>query len=51
MMIFSTYEYEVIIVGGCHAGTEAALAAAHLGVNTHSIDSPRLKGIGQHGLS
>ncbi|MGH8188171.1 MAG: FAD-dependent oxidoreductase, partial [Steroidobacteraceae bacterium] len=27
-------EFEVIVVGGGHAGTEAALAAARMGVRT-----------------
>lgn len=27
-------EYEVIVVGGGHAGVEASFAAAHLGLNT-----------------
>ena len=51
-------DYEVIIVGGGHAGTEAALAAARMGVRTllltHSIDTlgqmscnPAIGGIGK----
>ena len=51
-------EYEVIIVGGGHAGTEAALAAARMGIQTllltHSIDTlgqmscnPAIGGIGK----
>ncbi|MDO6427647.1 tRNA uridine-5-carboxymethylaminomethyl(34) synthesis enzyme MnmG [Thalassotalea sp. 1_MG-2023] len=50
--------YEVIVVGGGHAGTEAALAAARMGCNTllltHNIDTlgqmscnPAIGGIGK----
>ncbi len=53
-----TQRYDVIIVGGGHAGTEAALAAARLGVHTllltHSVDTlgqmscnPAIGGIGK----
>jgi len=33
-MMSSTYEYDVVVIGAGHAGTEAALAAARMGAKT-----------------
>ena len=60
-MIKNPEIYDVIVVGGGHAGTEASLAAARLGVRTllitHSIDTlgqmscnPAIGGIGKSHL-
>ena len=34
VLVSMKYDYDVIVVGGGHAGIEAALAAAHIGVKT-----------------
>jgi len=56
--MFHAQSYDVIVVGGCHAGSEAALAAARMGARTlllsHNIETlgqmscnPAIGGIGK----
>ena len=59
--MFYTKNYDVIVIGGGHAGTEAALAPARMGLKTllltHNIDTlgqmscnPAIGGIGKGNL-
>jgi thioredoxin reductase len=38
-MTTSTYDYDVLVIGAGHAGTEAALAAARMGAKTALLKS------------
>ena len=42
--MFFSDSFDVVVIGGGHAGTEAALAAARMGVKTllltHNIETP-----------
>ena len=42
----SSLSYDVIVIGGGHAGAEAASAAARMGVRT-ALVTQRLNGIGE----
>ena len=45
-MIVYPEKYDVIVVGGGHAGTEAAMAAARMGANTLLL-THRIETLGQ----
>jgi tRNA uridine 5-carboxymethylaminomethyl modification enzyme len=46
MLMSTTYDYDVLVIGGGHAGTEAALAAARMGART-ALLTTNLDTIGQ----